>query len=122
MRTADRAIAEADEAARPVPSTAGGLAGNPDLLETVQDLLEAGWTKDGAFALHKISQRIPRLLKKEGISAVTYDGSNEQFFDFETSLSPGHTDSSTVRPALVQGDRCLKAGRAERPATGSEAE
>ena len=121
LHAADRVIAEAEAAARPVHPSGQGLAANPDLLETIQDLLEAAQARDGGFALQKIGYRIPRLLKKEGISAVTFDGSNDQLFDFETTLAPGGHDPRTVRPALVQGDRCLKAGRAERPASGAGA-
>jgi hypothetical protein len=115
----DRIIARADEIALTGQDGSAFLADHPDLLDLFQDLLEAAQAGDGAFALQKIGYRVPRLLRKEGIDVVSFDGANESMFDVERSLKPLPSGSRTVRPALVQGDRCLKTGRAERAVTGA---
>lgn len=86
-----------------------------EMLDFLQDLMEAHYEQDGVFALKKIQFQVPALLKREGISVVSYDGTNAQLFELEKQPrgEPITKDEPhTIRPALIRDNECIRLGRA----------
>ncbi len=79
------------------------LPADPDLYGK---LLEALYGNDAEYALEAAGQ-VPYLLHRQGIEAVSFDGTNGQYFE----LMPG-TMTKTMRPALIRDGELLQKGMA----------
>lgn len=110
FEAADRVLAAA-EPPPPVVVPAPWSA-DSELLDLCQDLLEAQTRGDGELALSHV-ERIRRSLPlRHRIDIVTFDGTNDELFRFRIGTD---TETVTIRPALVSGDRILRRGEATRP-------
>ncbi|MDZ7705120.1 MAG: hypothetical protein U5L04_11630 [Trueperaceae bacterium] len=112
--TADKVLAEADTLTERHPSDAPGLAAHPQLLELLQDLLEAKHAGDEAYAL-RMARAVPALLSHYEVRADVFRGDNPQHFEFLPSLDPSDTELRTLTPALIQGETLLSRGRVLEP-------
>ena len=70
------------------------------------DLLTAGYTKDGEYALDKIED-LKYYLHKNQIEIVDFSEENKRYFD----IMPGK-GTGTIRPALIAEGKLLKKGLA----------
>ena len=68
------------------------------------DLLEAGRSKDGEYALDQLS-KLPFYLHQKGIDVLEYSEDNRTYFD----MIPGEKEE-TIRPALLKDGHLLKKG------------
>ena len=75
-------------------------------VDLLSGLLEASYSKDGEFALERISD-VKYYLHNKGIEVVDMTPDNQQLFDIMPSLAEG-----TIRPALVSQGKVLKKGLA----------
>jgi hypothetical protein len=71
------------------------------------DLLEALYSQNGEYALRQL-KKIRPYLQHKGIEWKEYDKENAELFE----LLPTKKEASTLRPALVSGDKLLLPGRA----------
>ncbi len=78
-----------------------------DLLESVQMLLEAANTQDGAYALKAIPA-LRSALGTRGIEEVAYSEEKREYFD----MYPGTEEGMTIRPALMKDGKLLLRGQA----------
>ena len=78
-----------------------------DMLGSVQMLMEAVETKDGAYAL-KAVPALTAALMEQGIEIVKYSHENEEYFD----LYPGTEKGITIRPALLKDGKVIARGQA----------
>jgi hypothetical protein len=85
----------------------GGCALNHDMLASVQMLLEAGQSRDGAYALKALPQ-LKAALRAEGIEEVMYSEQTAAYFDLYPSVEAG----ITIRPALMKDGKILCRGQA----------
>ena len=70
------------------------------------ELLEAGYSGDGEFALERLGS-VKFFLHKNGIDAVEWSPENDELFDRLPAA-----ESGTIRPALVSEGKLLKKGLA----------
>ena len=77
-------------------------------IDLFADLLTAGYSKDGEYALDKIED-LKYYLHKQQIEVTDYSEETKQYFD----IMPG-TQGGTIRPALVADGKVLKKGLASR--------
>ncbi|KOR29294.1 hypothetical protein TI04_08985 [Achromatium sp. WMS2] len=82
---------------------------NSAILELLHEMLEAMHTKDADYAL-KLAATIPSLLKTSGILMVNFDGKNSEYFTMYPFIAGVSTNSGTIRPALVRGERLVRQG------------
>ena len=75
-------------------------------IDLFADLLTAGYTKDGEYALDKIED-LRYYLHKNQIETLDYSEENQRYFD----IMPGK-QGGTIRPALVADGKLLKKGLA----------
>lgn len=90
---------------------AGTIEGKPisgGEIDLFADLLTAGYSKDGEYALDKIED-LKYYLHKQQIEVTDYSEDTKQYFD----IMPG-TQGGTIRPALVADGKVLKKGLASR--------
>ncbi len=93
--------------------TAGSAKGHSDTaldadgLALVAALLEALYAENGDYALRQLKKLLP-WLQSLGIEARDYSEEDRELFE----LLPTKRSSATLRPALLEGDRLLLAGRA----------
>jgi len=78
-----------------------------DMLGSVQMLMEAVETRDGAYAL-KAVPALTAALMEQGIEIVKYTHENEEYFD----LYPGTEKGITIRPALLKDGKVIARGQA----------
>jgi len=78
-----------------------------DMLGSVQMLMEAVETRDGAYAL-KAVPALTAALMEQGIEVVKYSAENEEYFD----LYPGTEKGITIRPALLKDGKVIARGQA----------
>ena len=71
------------------------------------DLLEALYSGNGEFALRQLKKLLPYLRSRE-IETRDYDPESAEYFE----LLPTKKEPGTQRPAILQGERLLLAGRA----------
>lgn len=93
-------MSQASDTARPLELTSG-------LMESMQMLMEARLTEDGAFALKALPQMM-EALTQQGVEVRMYDAGNKTDFD----LLPAPVGGETIRPALVKDGRVLMRGQA----------
>lgn len=85
----------------------GQCALTDDMLVPVQMLLEAGQSKDGAYALKALPQ-LRNALRRQGIEEVIYNEQTAAYFDMYPSIQAG----ITIRPALLKDGKILCRGQA----------
>lgn len=110
MESMDYALEmEAQEAAfrTPLPEDAEQPTLTGDMLESVQMLMEAVQTKDGAYAL-KAVPRLVSALEEQDVKPVYYNKESKGYFDMYPGTEPG----LTIRPALTKDGRVLARGQA----------
>ena len=110
MESMDYALEmEAQEAAfrMPSPEDAEQPTLTGDMLESVQMLMEAVQTQDGAYAL-KAVPRLVSALEEQDVKLVYYNKESEGCFDMYPGTEPG----LTIRPALTKDGRVLARGQA----------
>jgi len=78
-----------------------------DMLGSVQMLMEAVETRDGAYALRAVPA-LTAALMEQGIEVVKYSAENEEYFD----LYPGTEKGITIRPALLKDGKVIARGQA----------
>lgn len=71
------------------------------------DLLEALYADSGDFALRQLNKIRP-CLRSLGLALADYSGDNAELFE----VLPSRNAGTTLRPAILAGDRLLLAGRA----------
>ena len=104
---ADRNISEALSAQRLEERQREEAGENPqdlDALSLYGDLLEAGRSGDGEYALDQIG-KLTFYLHQKGIEPLEYSEENRTWFD----VIPGER-KETIRPALVKDGKLLKKG------------
>ena len=77
------------------------------LMESVQMLMEAKLTEDGAFALKALPQMMSAL-EAQGVVIEMFTAENRAYFD----LMPAPEGGETIRPALVKDGKLLMRGQA----------
>jgi len=77
------------------------------MLGSVQMLMEAVETRDGAYALRAVPA-LTAALMEQGIEVVKYSAENEEYFD----LYPGTEKGITIRPALLKDGKVIARGQA----------
>ena len=75
-------------------------------IDFFSELLEAGYSGDGDFALERLGT-VKFFLHKNGVEAVEWSPENDEMFDRLPAA-----ESGTIRPALVSEGRLLKKGLA----------
>lgn len=80
---------------------------DPAALELFADLLEAKYSGSGDFALRKLKNITPYLLK-QGVTLVDYSEEREELFE----LFPSRNKTATQRPAVLKGNELLLMGKA----------
>ena len=75
-------------------------------IDFFSELLEAGYSGDGEFALERLGS-VKFFLHKNGVDAVEWSPENDELFDRLPA-----SESGTIRPALVSEGRLLKKGLA----------
>jgi hypothetical protein len=113
LLTADKLLAQAP-ALQPERNSGDGLEQFPDVLELMQDLLEARLAGDGSYALRK-AKTVPALLELHGIRLESYSGDNAQLFEFLPSLAEDDSEYKTLCPALLRGTQLVSRGRVLEP-------
>ena len=101
LRAIDTAVAD------DVPESGAAGEMSQPLMESLQMLMEAQLTKDGAFALRTIPQ-VETALSRDGIVMVPYSEENKHLFD----LLPAPEGGETIRPALMSGGSLIARGQA----------
>lgn len=92
----------------------------PQLLEFFQELFEAYYFNDGAWALKKIPS-ITAFLWKHGIEVKTFNPDHPedaQYFDVEPAIDATLKEPLTIRPAFVKGEQMILRGQAAEPLSG----
>ena len=101
LRSVDTAVADD----KPEETHAGEMS--QPLVESLQMLMEAQLTRDGAFALRTIPQ-VETALTRDGIVMIPYSEENKHLFD----LLPAPEGGETIRPALMRGGNLIARGQA----------
>ncbi len=89
----------------------------PQLLEFFQELFEAYYFNDGAWALKKIPN-VTAFLRKHGIEVKTFDphrSEDARYFDIEPAIGDALKEHLTIRPAFVKGEQTILRGQAAEP-------
>ena len=93
--------------AQPAMTDDSPLTISSGLMESVQMLMEARITGDGAFALKALPQMMAAL-SDQGVEIEMYTSENRANFD----LLPAEAGGETIRPALIKDGRLLFRGQA----------
>lgn len=112
---ADRLMKEAGEIDEQKNKKRGFWNDNPDILDLLHDLTEISKTDDTEYAMKKL-RVIPAILKAKGLTLVSYDGENKDWFDFYPSLDATYRDSETIKPALLKNENLVRRGIVIQPA------
>lgn len=89
----------------------------PQLLEFFQELFEAYYFNDGAWALKKIPS-VTAFLRKHGIEVKTFHPERPEdagYFDIEPAIDTNLKEPITIRPAFVKGEQTILRGQAAEP-------
>ena len=76
-------------------------------LNLLGDLLEGLYSENGEFALRQL-RKIKPYLQRQGIELEDYAANNAEFFE----ILPSKKGAATLRPALLEGETLLLAGKA----------
>ena len=76
-------------------------------LQLLGDLLEGLYSDNGEFSLRQL-RKIKPYLQHQGIELKEYDTKNAELFE----ILPSKKGASTLRPALLEGETLLLAGKA----------
>ena len=76
-------------------------------LNLLGDLLEGLYSENGEFSLRQL-RKIKPYLQRQGIELEDYAANNAEFFE----ILPSKKGATTLRPALLEGDTLLLAGKA----------
>ncbi|MGO9900145.1 MAG: hypothetical protein ACLP0J_10740 [Solirubrobacteraceae bacterium] len=115
---ADEATTQLSRMSRAGEATSDRWTEDMAMLMTMQGLLGANLQQDNVELGLRVRELQSALLR-HGITAVAFDGSNGDLFDFERSYVSGVSEPTTLVPALTSGAQTLIRGRAVRPADRS---
>ena len=76
-------------------------------LNLLGDLLEGLYSENGEFSLRQL-RKIKPYLQRQGIGLEDYAANNAEFFE----ILPSKKGAATLRPALLEGETLLLAGKA----------
>ena len=76
-------------------------------LNLLGDLLEGLYSENGEFSLRQL-RKIKPYLQRQGIELEDYAANNAEFFE----ILPSKKGAATLRPALLEGETLLLAGKA----------
>ena len=76
-------------------------------LNLLGDLLEGLYSENGEFSLRQL-RKIKPYLQRQGIELEDYTANNAEFFE----ILPSKKGAATLRPALLEGETLLLAGKA----------
>ena len=76
-------------------------------LNFLGDLLEGLYSENGEFSLRQL-RKIKPYLQRQGIELEDYAANNAEFFE----ILPSKKGAATLRPALLEGETLLLAGKA----------
>jgi hypothetical protein len=76
-------------------------------LNLLGDLLEGLYSENGEFSLRQL-RKIKPYLQRQGIELEDYVANNAEFFE----ILPSKKGAATLRPALLEGETLLLAGKA----------
>ena len=76
-------------------------------LNLLGDLLEGLYSENGEFSLRQL-RKIKPYLQRKGIELEDYTANNAEFFE----ILPSKKGAATLRPALLEGETLLLAGKA----------
>ena len=76
-------------------------------LNLLGDLLEGLYSENGEFSLRQL-RKIKPYLQRQGIELEDYVANNSEFFE----ILPSKKGAATLRPALLEGETLLLAGKA----------
>ena len=76
-------------------------------LNLLGDLLEGLYSENGEFSLRQL-RKIKPYLQRQGIELEDYAANNAEFFE----ILPSKKRAATLRPALLEGETLLLAGKA----------
>ena len=76
-------------------------------LNLLGDLLEGLYSENGEFSLRQL-RKIKPYLQRQGIELEDYAANNAEFFE----ILPSKKGAATLRPALLEGESLLLAGKA----------
>ncbi|GAK58543.1 hypothetical protein U27_05517 [Candidatus Vecturithrix granuli] len=89
----------------------------PQLLAFFQELFEAYYFNDGAWALKKIPT-VTAFLRKHDIEVTTFHPDRPEdtrYFDVEPAIDAALKEHITIRPAFVKGKQVILRGQAAEP-------
>lgn len=115
LEAADRAL-EADPEPIPVSPAAKEWSADDALVDLLHDLLSARIRGNTTELLHRLALLEQELRLRHDITTITFDGANDELFEFLTHPDPSEKDPTTRRPALVSGTRLIRRGEVRVPA------
>ena len=84
-------------------------------LQFVQDLVEAELAGDGDYLVKLVHRRLPAMLQRLGLRLALLADGDEDCFVVDLLTDPNRTGTTTtIRPAIMRGDRCLSRGYGQR--------
>lgn len=84
-------------------------------LAFLQDVAEAASEGDGDHLVALTSRRLPSVIETLGLHFATLDAANQNVFAIDQIADADRKGTAvTVRPAIMQGQRCLSRGYARR--------
>lgn len=84
-------------------------------LQFVQDLAEAELAGDGDYLVKLVHRRLPAILQRLGLRLTLLTDGDEDCFVVDLVTDPNRTGATTtVRPAIMRGDRCVSRGYGQR--------